>query len=266
MSSDCLRIGVLLVLVVTAAVPAVALLDVEGITSAADSAEKNGLSPGGNINVKPESVEATACPASRSVQNENKAAYDPLSARCKFSLFLRQTYSPYTFASAGFQASWAQATGQWSQYGGGMAGWGKRFGATLADTESRKFIQGFVLSMGLHQDPRYFPSHRSGFLPRMWYAGTRVAVGRSDDGHITFNSPEFLGALFVSSLENAYYPADDRSFGQTMGRFGGALASDVIGNLLREFTPDMKRLFRKHAPAKIKSLERKLPIRSQDKP
>src|SRR6184192_984725 len=68
-------------------------------------------------------------------------AYTPLSAHCKFHLFLKSTYSPYTFASAGFQATWAHAMGQWPHYGGGAQGWAKRFGATLANTESRRFIQ-----------------------------------------------------------------------------------------------------------------------------
>jgi hypothetical protein len=45
--------------------------------------------------------------------------YTPLSDRCKFRLFLKTTYSPYTFASAGFEATEAQATGQWPHYGGG---------------------------------------------------------------------------------------------------------------------------------------------------
>jgi hypothetical protein len=34
---------------------------------------------------------------------------------------------------------------------------------------------------------------------------------------------------------------------------------------LREFTPDMKRLFRKHAPKAIQRMERKLPIPADDK-
>src|SRR5436309_3860405 len=71
-------------------------------------------------------------------------AYTPLSAHCKFTLFLKSTYSPYTFASAGFQATWAHAMGQWPHYGGGAQGWAKRFGATLANTESRRFIQTFA--------------------------------------------------------------------------------------------------------------------------
>jgi hypothetical protein len=192
--------------------------------------------------------------------------YIPLSSHCKFNLFLKQTYSPYTFVSAGFQATWAQAMGQWPHYGGGTQGWAKRLGATLADTESRRFIQSFALATILHQDPRFFPSHKKTFISRVWYSATRVVITKDDHGDSTFNSSEFLGALFASSLQNAYYPRHDRTFGDTMNRFGGALSSDAISNLIREFAPDMKRLFRKHAPKKILRIEEKLPIPAEDKP
>lgn len=191
--------------------------------------------------------------------------YVPLSARCKFTLFLKQTYSPYTFASGGFSATWAQAMGQWPHYGGGMQGWAKRFGATLADAESRRLIQGFALSTVLHQDPRYFPSRKKTFLSRAWYATTRVVIAKNDNGDSAFNTSEFLGALFASSLQNAYYPRHDRNFGETMNRFGGALSSDATENLLREFMPDIKRLFRKHVPQKVRRMEEKLPLPSADR-
>jgi len=190
----------------------------------------------------------------------------PLSPHCKFVLFVRQTYSPYTLVSIGYEAIWAQATDQWPHYGGGMAGFGKRFGAISANTESRRFIQSFALSTLLHQDPRYFPSCKKGLIDRAWYAATRVVVGTSDSGHPTFNSAEFLGALFASSLQNAYYPRHDRRLGDTMYRFQGALSSDATSYILREFTPDIKRLFEKHTPEKIKKMERKLPIPADDKP
>ncbi len=192
--------------------------------------------------------------------------YTLLSARCKFNLFIKQTYSPYTFATAGFQATWAQAMGQWPHYGGGTQGWAKRLGATLANTESRRFIQTFALSTILHQDPRYFPSRKRTLIARVWYSTTRVVVTKNDHGDNTFNTSEFLGALFTSALQNAYYPRHDRTFGDTMNRFGGALSSDAIGDLLREFTPDMKRLFWKHAPTKVLKIEEKVPIPAEDKP
>jgi hypothetical protein len=75
-----------------------------------------------------------------------------------------------------------------------------------------------------------------------------------------------LGALFSSALQNSYYPRHDRSLADTMNRFSGALSSDAIDDLLREFTPDMKRFFRKHAPKKILKIEEKLPIPDEDKP
>ena len=207
------------------------------------------------------SANATEAPATIGARD-----YTPLSARCKFNLFLKQTYSPYTFVSAGFQATWAQAMGQWPHYGGGMQGWAKRFGATLADTESRRFIQTYALSTILHQDPRYFPSRKRMLMARVWYSTTRVVITRNDNGNSVFNTSEFLGALLSSALQNAYYPRDDRTFGDTMNRFGGALGSDAITDLLREFTPDMKRLFRKHAPKKILEIEEKLPIPPEDRP
>jgi hypothetical protein len=192
--------------------------------------------------------------------------YTPLPPRCKFRLFLTSVYSPYTFASAGFQATEAQATSQWPHYGGGMQGWGKRLGATLLNTESRRFIQEFALSTILHQDPRYFSSPKRGFFPRVWYSASRVLITRNDHGNSTFNTSEFLGVLFTSALQNGYYPRHDRTFGETMNRFSGALSSDVIGDLLREFTPDMKRFVRRHAPKRILKLEDKLPIPAEDKP
>jgi hypothetical protein len=235
-----------------------------------------------STSMQPESLDQTGSSLCRlrapdttpqSPANANKATmtsgafpYTPLSSRCKFSVFLSSTDSTYTFASAGFGATWAQSTGQWPHYGGGMQGWGKRFGATLANTESRRFIQTFALSTILHQDPRYFPSHKRTLVSRVLYSASRVVVTRNDGGDSTFNSSEFLGVLLTSSLQNAYYPRCDRNFGDTMNRFGGALSSDAIGYLLLEFAPDMKRFFRKHAPKKILKMEGKLPIPADDKP
>jgi len=192
-------------------------------------------------------------------------SYLPLSNRCKFRLFLETAYSPYTFAAAALEATEAQGSGQWPHYGGGMQGWGKRFGATLANTESRRFIQGYTLSTILHQDPRYFSSPKKGFFPRAWYSATRVVITKNDRGESAFNTSEFLGALLTSALQNSYYPRQDRTLGDTMDRFSGALSSDVIGNLLREFTPDIKRLFRRHAPKNVLRIEEKLPIPAEDK-
>ncbi len=108
-------------------------------------------------------------------------------------------------------------------------------------------------------------AQKNAYFP-VWYSAARVVVTKNDSGDSTFNSSEFLGALFTSALQTSYYPRHDRNVGDTMSRFGGALSSNAIGNLLRGFTPDMKRLFRRHAPKKPRNIEEKLPIPPEDKP
>src|ERR1700688_209932 len=194
------------------------------------------------------------------------STYVSLSSHCKFQLFIRRAYSPYTFYSAAFEAGIAQMSAQWPQYGGGMQGWGKRFGATLADTESRQFIQTYLFSTLLHQDPRYFPSTKTSIIGRAWYAATRGLVTRGDNGQSQFNLSEILGAFSTSALQNTYYPQHYRTLDDTVSRFTGALSSDATSAIVREFTPDLKRLFNKHCPRKLKTLEAKLPIPEEDKP
>jgi hypothetical protein len=82
----------------------------------------------------------------------------------------------------------------------------------------------------------------------------------------SLNSPEFLGALFTSAIQNSYYPRHYHTFDNTMTRFEGALSSDATSYLLREFTPDLKRLFGKHAPRAVQRIEERLPIPADDKP
>lgn len=182
-----------------------------------------------------------------------------LTDRQKFNTFAKRTYSPYTFASGAFSATWAQAFGDWHGYGGGVKGWSKRFGASMADTEGRMFFNSFLLPVIFQQDPRYFPSQKHGLIPRAWYAGTRVLVGRSDDGNRMFNYSEVLGVLFMSSLQNSYYPRSDRGFTDTLNRFIGELGSDATANVLREFSPEIRRIARKVIPKRAQKLEKKLP-------
>ncbi len=188
-----------------------------------------------------------------------KQPYIPLTSHEKFERWLHYTYSPYLGFSTTLNAGYAQAAGDWPTYGGGMEGFGKRFGATLADTEARGLFEMFLLPTLLHQDPRYFHSGKTGVVPRAWYAITRVVVIRDDAGDQTFNTSEVLGTLFVKSLSNAYYPRRDRGFGETMSRSFGALLSDASSNVLREFWPDIRRVLRKHEPERVKKIQDKVP-------
>jgi hypothetical protein len=183
-------------------------------------------------------------------------AYTPLTSRQKFHIFVQQTYSVYTVANTAFDAGWAQMTDDWPAYGQGMDGYGKRYGALLANHEAGSFFQNFLFPSLLHQDPRYFRmGDGHSLFARMPYAASRVLITQSDSGHSTFNGSLLLGLLFVDGVTNAYYPRPERGFGNTMTRFGGGVLSSAETNLLREFMPDMMRIFHRHEPEKLKKLE-----------
>ncbi len=186
-------------------------------------------------------------------------SYPPLTNRQKLDTFIKQTHSPYTFVTAGFNALYAQATGDPYEYGGGMEGYGKRFGASVANTEASRFFVRFLMPSIFHQDPRYFPAKPgTGFVRRGWYAATRVLVTRSDSGRNEFNYSQVSGTALAVSLENAYYPDRERGFADTMSRLYGALLSDATGNLTREFWPDIKRIFHRHEPKSIQDIQQKI--------
>jgi hypothetical protein len=187
----------------------------------------------------------------------NAPPYAALSGQQKFHIFLRQAYSPFTFVTTAFDAGLAQLSDDWPAYGQGMEGYGKRYGAMLANHEAASFFQRFLLPAVFHQDPRYFRrGSQEPFLPRVGYSASRVFITRADNGHATFNTSLVLGLLLVASVTNSYYPRPQRGLEETMSRFGGGLISNAQDNLLREFWPDFTRLFHRHEPEELKIIEK----------
>lgn len=203
-------------------------------------------------------------PASTPAQDQAKplpdsASYVPLTNNQKLRHWAKRTYSPSTFGGAAFDATWAQAFGDWPGYGGGMQGWAKRYGAVMGNTQIRTFLGQFMYPALLNQDPRYFSSPYKGVIPRGWYAATRILYTRADNGNEVLNTSEWLAIVSTAALQNAYYPDRDRGFGETMGRFVGAVGSDITSNIVREFWPDIKRIIRKRAPDRVKNIPDKIP-------
>ena len=146
-----------------------------------------------------------------------------LSKHDKFKVLLRYTYSPYTFAGAGFNAGLAQATGGWHSYGGGMEGYGKRYGAALADNESGAFFGAFLFPILFNQDPRYLRSSSQKTLPRAGHALSQVFVGHDEYGNKKPNFALVLGLFASSGLASAYHPRDNRGLSDTAARAGSGL-------------------------------------------
>lgn len=184
--------------------------------------------------------------------------FQPLRPRDKFVLFLHGAADPYNLLVAGTVAGVEQAFDIFPGYGQGATGYGKRFGASLADQASNSFFKNFAFPVLLREDPRYFRKARGTFMQRSWYAASRVFVTRRDSGRSTFNWSGALGSLASSGLANSYYPDSDRGPASTFTRVGIAFGTDAALNVFSEFGPDVARKLlphNHHKPQRYKYLQ-----------
>jgi len=167
----------------------------------------------------------------------------PLTVAQKFHVFWRTAIDPTTIIIAAAEAGVGQAENSFAGYGQGAEGYGKRFGAALADEASSGFFTNFFYSTLFREDPRYFRLGEGTFKRRFGYALAQEFVCHTDKGGRSFSFENVLGAFSSGALSNAYYPESDRGFGLTMSRSGTSLALGSAGGLLNEFWPDIRQHF-----------------------
>ena len=165
----------------------------------------------------------------------------PLTPGQKFRLFVKGAADPFEFVAAGIQAGIGQTNNEFPAYGQGAEGYGKRYGAALADDVSSEFFSNFFYPVLLKEDPRYFRLGEGTLKHRIGYSLAQEFVCRKDSGGRTFSFSNVLGAISAGGVSNAYYPPSDRGLGLTMSRAGIALIYGAAGGLVDEFWPDIRR-------------------------
>lgn len=178
-----------------------------------------------------------------------------LTAQDKFQIFVADSQSPFTFAAAGLSAGLAQATNTAPGFGQGWSAYGSRYRVALADSESSAFFSKFLIPMLARQDPRFKRNGREAFLPRLFDALSQIAETVDDDGDPAFNYSQVLGTVVSASIANAYYPAQSRGFGRTANRAVHGLGGAAGANVVREFWPDLKRMFIRHRKVSEREVE-----------
>ena len=171
----------------------------------------------------------------------------PLSSGQKAELMARTMYDPFTFFAAGLTAGVGQATNSFAEYGQGASGYGKRYGAALADGADSNLWSNFVYPVLFKQDPRYFRVGEGPIKLRIYSAFKQEFVARKDSGGHTFHFSNVLGAFTAGTISNTYYPQDVRGVGLTVSRASISLGYGCLGDIFLEFWPDIQaKLFHKH--------------------
>lgn len=197
----------------------------------------------------------------------NRQNAPALSSSEKFHLFITEAIDPGMIGVVGLQAGLSQAQNEFPAYGQGAAGYGKRFGASLADELSSGFWGMYVYPVLLKEDPRYFRLGEGSFKYRLYYSVKQEIVCHTDKGGRSFNFSNVLGALTSGAISNLYYPGNtlirtvpatpttpaipvyenDRGVVLTLSRTAIALGYGTIGGMFDEFWPDIHaKIFKKH--------------------
>jgi len=159
----------------------------------------------------------------------------PLNARQKFKLAWKSTTDPVTIAGGAFLAGLQQAADQFSGYGQGMQGYGKRFGAAYADIFSGTFIGSAVFPSLLKQDPRYFYRGTGSTGSRLGYALANAVICKGDNKRWQPNYSLILGSFAAGGISYLYYPASDRSAGLLVGNAFLKLGESSLAGVVQEF-------------------------------
>ncbi len=159
----------------------------------------------------------------------------PMGAKQKFQLSIRSIVDPVSLFTAAGVAGVQQYRNTFPAYGGGIKGYGKRYGAGLADD-----VTGILLSKGVypsifHQDPRYFYKGTGSVRSRMLYAISAAVIARGDDGRWKPNYSQVLGTFSAAGISNLYYPASDRGASLVLFNSLAGTGQSALKNLLREF-------------------------------
>jgi hypothetical protein len=169
-----------------------------------------------------------------------------LSAGAKFKVVARSAFDYVEFPWYAFLSGLSQAENSEPGYGQGAAGYGKRFGAAIADGTIENFMTAAVLPSILKQDPRYYQLGKGGFWHRTTYAVSRILVTRSDAGTAQFNFSEVFGSAISAGISTySYHPRSDRTVDNTLKVWGTQVGYDTLTLVVKEFWPDIRRHFRK---------------------
>jgi hypothetical protein len=160
----------------------------------------------------------------------------PMSAGQKFKMSTKLLFDPSTFVLAGIIAGVEQATNAFPGYHQGAAGFGKRLGATLADTAVGSLLGGAVFPAIFRQDPRYFYKGTGTITSRALYALAAAFICRGDNGKWQPNYSSIAADVTTGFVSNTYYPASDQ-VGATRTLEIGLINAGEEGfsNLLQEF-------------------------------
>jgi hypothetical protein len=172
-----------------------------------------------------------------------EAPVAPLDLKAKRDYFLKATFSPEAIGRIAFTSGFGQLGGS-DTYGTGMGGWGHRVGARYAEHVTKKTIM-FGIGALRGEDPRFFRSNKDGFWARTAFQLKRTVTVQMDNGGTSVAVGKLAGTFGSNAISAYWDPRRPDPLKHGLTSTGINLGSDLATRMVREFWPDLKRLFRR---------------------
>jgi hypothetical protein len=165
----------------------------------------------------------------------------PLSSGQKYRLFFKSAFDPWPFGLNVFVAGFNQAADADPEWGQGVQGYAKRYGAAYSDYFIGNFFGNAVLPSMLREDPRFFQKGSGSFMDRFLWAAASTVWCKRDNGRWGPNYANVGGNLIGAAIARTYYPTSERTVADTIDDGLTVSAEGIVGAEVIEFWPDMVR-------------------------
>jgi hypothetical protein len=179
----------------------------------------------------------------------------PLSPGQKYQLFFKSATDPWPFLLAGVVGGIGQAENSNPEWGQGVQGYAKRFGAGYSDYFIGNFFGNAVLPSMWHEDPRYFQKGTGSAKSRFLWAAASTVWCKRDNGGWGPNYANVAGNFIGVAIARVYYPPSDRTVSGTIQDGLTVNAEGIVGAEVIEFWPDLVRHYKKKHAEKVARLE-----------
>jgi len=160
----------------------------------------------------------------------------PLTRKQKLELAWKSSVDPVTFAGIAFIAAFEQAGNSYPEFGQGMQGYGKRYGAFYANVATGTFLGDGIMPSLFKQDPRYFYRGTGSKKSRLLHALGAPFVCAGDNGRQEVNYSYLIGSMGAGAISTLYYPTKNRSVAGVAVENGFIrIAENSISSAAQEF-------------------------------
>lgn len=163
-------------------------------------------------------------------------------AHDKFQRYLNDTYGPGRQINTIVFSAFDQAIDGSDDWGTGAGAYKNRITSQMAKYAVKNTIR-FGFDAALRTDSRYRRSDSEAFLPRLGHALLSTVTTYKDGGGRTIGIPQIAGAYGSAFAANLWYPNSRNSTGDALMRGTTSLGFSAGKNVLKEFWPDIKKLF-----------------------